>query len=225
MMLHKKISRFALFLCCVMLAASTSASANVPSRMPSYQAIPNTADAGTATMMASSSALSVPGLPQTSDVNGVVSQAYVLGVGDKIKLTVFGEGDLSGDYEVGSTGIIALPLIGDVQAAGQPLRTFEASVRDRLAQGYLRDPRVSAQVVNYRPFFILGEVSKPGSYPYVNGMSVLNAVALAGGYTYRADRKEIKLTRANDPAKGEVVAPETAIVMPGDIIRVPERFF
>lgn len=158
-------------------------------------------------------------LPQAS----ASSQEYVLGVGDKIRLTVFGETDLSGDYEVGSTGLVALPLIGDIHAAGQPLRVFEQFVRAKLAQGYLRDPRVSAQVVNYRPFFILGEVAKPGSYPYVNGMTILNAVALAGGYTYRADKSGVTVTRGGNG--GENKAEETATVQPGDIIRVPERFF
>ncbi len=153
------------------------------------------------------------------------SQEYVLGTGDRIKLTVYGEADLSGEYEVGSTGIVALPLIGDVRARGQPLRVFEQAVRKKLAEGYLHDPRVSAQVVNYRPFFILGEVSKPGSYPYVNGMTVINAVALAGGYTYRADKSGATISHANDPEKKDSPALEEAVVAPGDIIRVPERFF
>lgn len=150
---------------------------------------------------------------------------YVLGVGDNIKLTVYGETDLSGEYEVNSTGYVALPLIGNVEAAQRTIRDFEEAVRSKLAEGYLHDPRVSVQVSNYRPFFILGEVSKPGSYPYVNGMNVLNAVALAGGYTYRADSSDIVIVHANDSAKKENPASENASVMPGDIIRVPERFF
>ena len=152
-------------------------------------------------------------------------QEYVLGVSDRIKLTVYGEADLSGEYEVSSTGVIALPLIGDVPAAGQPVRAFEKAVRAKLSQGYLKDPRVSAQVVNYRPFFILGEVAKPGSYPYVNGMTIVNAVALAGGYTYRADKEDIMIKRANDQTKQEVSVREEGSVMPGDVIRVPQRFF
>lgn len=163
--------------------------------------------------------------PSAALASGGSSQAYVLGTGDRVRLTVFGEADLSGEYEVGSTGFISLPLIGDVKAAGQPLREFEQAVRQKLSEGYLRDPRVSAQVVNYRPFFILGEVAKPGSYPYVNGMTILNAVALAGGYTYRADKSGVTLTRGSDPEKKAVEVPEESTVMPGDIIRVPERFF
>ena len=151
-------------------------------------------------------------------------QEYVLGIGDKIKLTVYGEADISGEYEISSTGIVALPLIGDVPAANMSASAFEKLVRDKLAEGYLNDPRVNVQVTNYRPFFILGEVAKPGSYPYVNGMTVVNAVALAGGYTYRADKGDMTVTRASDP-HNEADVEETEAVSPGDIIRVPERFF
>lgn len=156
---------------------------------------------------------------------GPAVEEYVLGVGDRFRMTVYGEEDLSGDYEVSSTGIASLPLIGNVQAAGQTIRAFEQAVRAKLAEGYLHDPRVSIQVSNYRPFFILGEVSKPGGYPYVNGMTVLNAVALAGGYTYRADKSGVVIVHANDPNKTEQPVGEEAAVKPGDIIRIPERFF
>ncbi len=163
------------------------------------------------------------GLVVLADPSSV--KEYVLGVGDRLRLTVYGEDDLSGDYEVNSTGVVALPLIGNIQAAQLTVRAFEDTVRTKLASGYLRDPRVSVQVSNYRPFFILGEVAKPGSYPYVNGMNVLNAVAMAGGYTYRADKGDIVIVHANDPSKKEVKAREDAPVMPGDVVRVPERFF
>lgn len=153
------------------------------------------------------------------------NREYVLGIGDRVRLTVYGEDDLGGEYEVGSTGFIALPLIGDITAANKTVRAFEQAVATKLKEGYLHDPRVSAQVINYRPFFILGEVGKPGSYPYVNGMTVLNAVALAGGYTYRGDKSGVTIVHPNDPAKKENPATEDAVVMPGDIIRVPERFF
>ncbi|MDD3288754.1 MAG: polysaccharide export protein [Alphaproteobacteria bacterium] len=193
-------------LCLLAVTPSAFAGTNVPA-VPSVSSAP-----------APAPSIPVP-VPQLS------SGEYVLGVGDRIKLTVYGEDDLSGEYEIGSTGVAALPLIGDITAAGQTLRDFEKAVRVKLAEGYLHDPRVSAQVANYRPFFILGEVSKPGSYPYVNGMTVLNAVALAGGYTYRGDKSGVVITHANDPEKKEQRATEDAVVMPGDIIRVPERFF
>ncbi|MFA6279332.1 MAG: polysaccharide biosynthesis/export family protein [Bdellovibrionales bacterium] len=201
------------FSCAVLLFHLTS----------SWAALPVTAPKSAALRVQVASAADGDAQAVVSGNSG--SQEYVLGTGDRIKLTVYGEADLSGEYEVGSTGIVAMPLIGDVRAAGQPIRSFEQAVRKKLAEGYLHDPRVSAQVINYRPFFILGEVSKPGSYPYVNGMTVINAVALAGGYTYRADKSGATISHANDPEKKDSPALEEAIVAPGDIIRVPERFF
>lgn len=167
----------------------------------------------------------VPAIPASPQAAGAAAEEYVLGPGDEIKMTVYGEDDLSGQYVVGSTGVVALPLIGNIDAAKLTIRQLEDAVRAKLAVGYLKDPRVSIQVLNYRPFFILGEVAKPGSYPYVNAMTVLNAAALAGGYTYRADRNDIRITRADDPTKTEKDVGEDEPVKPGDIIRVPERFF
>lgn len=150
---------------------------------------------------------------------------YILGAGDEISMKVYGEDDLSGQYLIGSTGVMTLPLIGNVQAAGLTIHALEDAVREKLSKGYLKDPHVGIQVVNYRPFFILGEVMKPGSYPYVNGMRVLTAIAIGGGYTYRADKGDIRIVHVNDPKKEEQDAKETDIVMPGDVVRVPERFF
>ncbi|MBV8061244.1 MAG: polysaccharide export protein [Alphaproteobacteria bacterium] len=149
---------------------------------------------------------------------------YQLGVGDKVHVTVFNEPDLSGDFEVSSTGVISMPLIGQVQVAQNTISQVQALITEKLSDGYMRNPKVSLEVLNYRPFFILGEVMKPGSYNYVNGMSVVNAVALAGGYTYRADKGDITLKHNGTDAKAEKVD-ETATVNPGDVINVPERFF
>ncbi len=153
------------------------------------------------------------------------SQEYVLEPGDHIHLTVYDEEDLSGDYIVADTGFVALPLIGNIMAARTTTHQLEAAIRLKLQNGYLHDPKVSIQLLNYRPFFIIGEVAKPGSYPYVDGMNVLNAVALAGGYTYRASTGGIRIIHASDPAKKEQNVEETAPVKPGDIIKVPERLF
>ena len=152
------------------------------------------------------------------------SKDYVLGVGERLRVTVFNEPDLSGEFEVSSTGTVSLPLIGEVQAAHNTLGTLQGLIATRLADGYVRTPHVNVEVLNYRPFFILGEVMKPGSYTYANGMSVVNAVALAGGYTYRADRDGVTLKHGESGSKEEGVN-ETAPVVPGDIINVPERFF
>jgi polysaccharide export outer membrane protein len=152
------------------------------------------------------------------------SNDYVLGVGDKLKIVTFGEADLSGDFEVSSTGHIAMPLIGEVQAAGHTVSEVQSTITSKLSQGFMRNPHISIEVLGYRPFFIVGEVMKPGSYNYVNGMSVINAVAMAGGYTYRADKDDIKLKHNDGDTKEEKVT-ETAIVHPGDVISVAERFF
>jgi len=147
-----------------------------------------------------------------------------LGPGDKIRLTVFGEDDLSGEFDIDNTGSLALPLVGEVQARGLTPRQLEKRITEVLSNGYLVNPRVSVEVLNFRPFFILGEVNKPGSYPYVNNLTVINAVATAGGYTPRAKKGEVKMHRANGPDK-EVWVKEDAKVYPGDVIRVEERFF
>jgi protein involved in polysaccharide export with SLBB domain len=110
-----------------------------------------------------------------------------------------------------------------MQAKGSTPRQLEKKLAQQLSQGYLLDPKVSVEVLNYRPFYILGEVKTPGSYPYVNGMNVLNAVALAGGYTYRAKTDGALLQRARE-AEQKKVAPDAA-VYPGDTIKIEERYF
>ena len=108
---------------------------------------------------------------------------------------------------------------------GQNLTGAARLIEEKLADGYLINPRVSIEVMNYRPFYILGEVKDPGSYPFVNGMTVLNAVALASGFTYRAAKSKVEITRRVDGAEQIFRAEDTTLVLPGDIIRVPERFF
>lgn len=148
---------------------------------------------------------------------------YTLGVGDRLRVVVYGEENLSGEYEVGAEGTINLPLIGEIRAADSSISQLEDSVEAMLAAGYLKSPNVSIEVLNYRPFYILGEVNAPGSYPYVNGMTVLNAVALAGGFTYRADEDDIMLSRSSNGTEVEVRV-DTPL-LPGDILTVEERFF
>lgn len=152
------------------------------------------------------------------------TEGYRLGTGDKVRVTVYGEADLSGEFEVDGAGFVRLPLIGQVTAAGRSVHEFEGDVAVKLSDGYLKSPRVSAEIVNYRPFFILGEVNKPGEYPYVNGMNVVTAVALAGGFTYRADEDDVYIRRGGQAEK-EFTADERTQVLPGDIVRVTERFF
>src|SRR5262249_23762638 len=141
-----------------------------------------------------------------------------------LKVTVFGEEDASGEYEIDSTGAISVRLIGRVVVKGMTASEVEQTLVDHYrSRGFFRNPRISIELVNLRPFFILGEVEKRGSYPYVNGLTVAQAVAIAGGYTYRASRTRITIQRQGTGK--EEPATEDAPVFPGDIVRVPERFF
>ena len=151
--------------------------------------------------------------------------AYRLDTGDKVKVIVYGEDDLSGEFDVDGSGNVRLPLIGQVHAAGLTLKDFESAVEAKLAAGYLVNPKVSAEVTNYRPFTILGEVNKPGEYPYENGMTVLNAVALGGGYTYRADKDSVYIRRKGSQTEVRLPADDRTSVYPGDTVRVDERIF
>lgn len=151
--------------------------------------------------------------------------AYRLGSGDKIRMTVFNEKDLSGDYDVDDQGRVSLPLIGSVSVSGKTVSEAETIITQQYGANYLVNPRVSIEVLNYRPFFILGEVKNPGSYPYVAGMTVLNAVALAGGYTPRADKSDISARHSGSGSNAAAAIHEDDAVLPGDVITVHERFF
>ncbi len=148
---------------------------------------------------------------------------YVLGSGDRVRIVVFGQDDLSGEFKIDGTGNISLPLIQGVKAAGLTLRQLEQTITNKLKPDFLKNPRVNVEVLNYRPFYIIGQVKSPGSYPYVAGMTVVNAIALAGGYTYRARERKVLITRARDGKQRP--ANHSTQVLPGDVIEVPERFF
>lgn len=160
-----------------------------------------------------------------STAGAVERPAYKLGTGDKLRVTVYNEKSLSGDYEVSDQGSIAMPLIGQVDVAGMSVDDAEALITKKYGDRYLVNPRISIEVLNYRPFFILGEVKNPGSYPYVSGMNVLNAVSLAGGFTPRADESDIVVKRTSDPSGREQQVTEDTPVLPGDILRVRKRMF
>lgn len=153
------------------------------------------------------------------------SPIYRLDSGDRIRVTVFGHDDLSGEYEVGSAGGVSFPLVGEIQVKGKSLREAEELFAEALRPDYLKNPRVAVEVLNYRPFYIIGEVQSPGSYPYVNGMRVVNAIALAGGFSYRADEDDLYITRGDDPTSTRIEANQNTLVYPGDVIEVTERFF
>lgn len=147
---------------------------------------------------------------------------YRLGAGDQVKVTVFGEDDLSGTYGIDGEGRLALPLIGPVVVSDLSAAEAEVAIAARYADGYLKAPKVAVEVLDMRPFYILGEVQRPGAYPYASGLAVMGAVAMAGGYTYRADEDEVEVTRG-DTAPLDL--PPDAAIQPGDVIRVGQRFF
>jgi polysaccharide export outer membrane protein len=146
-----------------------------------------------------------------------------LGPGDKLQITVFEEPALSGEYPVGDSGAIAVPLIGLVMAQDRTLAELEAALVERVDERVVRAPNVTVHVSAYRPFFILGEVANPGSYPYVPNMSVVTAVAIAGGFTFRANREAVSVTRQTGDRAREGRAGLPARVLPGDVIYVFER--
>ena len=151
--------------------------------------------------------------------------SYKLGPGDALRVTVFRHEDLSGEYSLDGEGNFAMPLVGEIRGGGRTARQLENEVELALKSGgYLIEPQVSIEVLNYRPFYIIGEVNNPGSFEYVNGMTVINAVALAGGFTYRADQDDIVISRGGSSGPEMQAAPDTK-VLPGDIIEVQERFF
>ncbi|HOZ26437.1 MAG TPA: polysaccharide biosynthesis/export family protein [Hyphomonadaceae bacterium] len=168
-----------------------------------------------------------PSLPQGNGAYSVeTGHEYKLGPGDKIRVTVFGEDALSGEFLVANNGSVSLPLVGQVRAGGSTLTNFETAIQEQLtASGMVRSPKVSADMVEYRPYYILGEVNKPGQYTYSIGLTVTKAVATAGGFTYRADNKIVYVTR--EGAQNEAPVPVTAAtwIGPGDTLRIGERMF
>ena len=158
-------------------------------------------------------------------LNDELADTYPLGAGDQIRVTVFNEPTLSGDFFVSGDGDLSLPLVGNVPAGNKTTKDVAAAYARLLADGYIRDPRVSAEVITYRPFFILGEVVKAGQYPYVTGMTALNAVATANGFTPRAKKSKVFIRRRGEEAELEYVLTPNLRIMPGDTIRVGERYF
>jgi protein involved in polysaccharide export with SLBB domain len=155
----------------------------------------------------------------------VTDSGYTLGSGDKVLVIVFGEPGLSGEFFVSSTGKVSFPLIGDVPAATLTVQAFQQELENGLRQGYLKEPRVSVEVLTYRPYYILGEVNKPGEYPYASGLTVMNAVATAGGFTYRAQTKKVFLRKNNETSERAYPLNAEVKVSPGDTIRIAERLF
>ena len=167
----------------------------------------------------------IGGSPEALQQSAAATQAYRLSAGDKVHVAVFNEDNLSGDYTVGADGKITLPLAGGVQAAGLTVPQLQQSVAATLKNGFVQDPNVTVTASDLRPYYILGEVNKPGKYGYSPDLTVLNAVATAEGFTYRADMSAIYIRHASEPAEKEVELTSTTAVLPGDTIRVTQRYF
>jgi polysaccharide export outer membrane protein len=150
---------------------------------------------------------------------------YVLGPNDRIRLKVYGEPDIAGEYEIDSNGQVSIPLAGHIKAAGLTTKQLERSIASALAKGIVRDPRVNVEIALYRPYYILGEVKKGGEYPYRLGLTVMDAVASAGGFTYRANENKVFLRRSGAGAEEVYALDAPILVFPGDNIRIPERYF
>jgi polysaccharide export outer membrane protein len=149
----------------------------------------------------------------------------LLDSGDKLRIVVFGQDGLSNSYVVDAAGNVTMPLIGAVAARGTSTSELARSVGARLRNGFIREPHVAIEIENYRPFFILGEVTYPGQYPYVPNMTVETAVAIAGGFTPRAYRWDVKVARNQGGQTYRMSVPLTYALRPGDTLTIDERWF
>ncbi|MCA8891836.1 MAG: polysaccharide export protein [Hyphomonas sp.] len=186
------------------------------------------ASLGSLLLLVAACETAIPAGPSTSAEQVVQQQAvsaYTLGNGDQLRITVFGQPDLSGQFEVDGTGSISMPLIGQVEALGLTTPQLEDRIVEKLEGDYVLNPRVSAEVINYRPYYILGEVNRPGEYPYNSGLTVVNAVAAAGGWTYRAKKNVVYIKSVDSNQEQAIELTTSTVVSPGDTIRIGERRF
>ena len=154
------------------------------------------------------------------------SDTYLLSPGDKLKVTVFNEPDLTGEFQIDQSGNIAFPLVGTIAAAGFSVTEFQNQLLRRLRNGYVRNARVSIEVASYRPFNVFGEVKNAGQYPYRPGLTVQDAIAMAGGFTYRANSRTAYVRRANANTETAVqLSGPRVSILPGDDVRIAERYF
>lgn len=184
---------------------------------------PASAQAQTTPAQTQTQGQTAPARAQTNDPSDM--SQYRLGSADEIKIAVFGEPQLSGNFIVDGQGFISLALIGELQVKDMTLREVQRLIETKLKDGYLRDPQVSAEMVRGRPYYVLGEVNRPGQYDFTSGLTVMNAIATAGDFTYRADKRRVFIKSADSDAEREVRLTVSTPVRPGDTIRIRERFF
>jgi protein involved in polysaccharide export with SLBB domain len=185
-----------------------------------------------ATSLAIASGCATDGFPPPSAQSYSAGQSgeppgeFRLGSGDKVRLKVFGADQISGEYEVDLSGGLAVPLAGTIPAIGlTPLELGDRVAAKLREQRMVDNPRVSVEVISTRPFYILGEVEKPGEYPFHAGLNIINAVAIAGGFRYRADQSYVLVRHGGKDEEIRIPFALAAPILPGDIIRVPARHF
>src|SRR5262245_38845492 len=161
-----------------------------------------------------------PLLPVTAEAPG-----YRLDTGDTLRVIVYNEQSLSADFAVGDDGTLSIPTLGPIPARGLTVQQVRQEIFDGLNAGIIVDPGLSVQLVQYRPFFIVGEVIRPGQYNYVPGLNVLGAVAVAGGFTIRANTREVTIVRTQGGQAGEWSAAPVVDLRPGDVVVIREQFF
>lgn len=164
-------------------------------------------------------------LPTEESLSAAVQRGYKLSTDDVVNIRVYNEEQLTGNYRVDAVGRILMPLIGEVDAMSKTVSELAQEIESELRDGYLKRPSVAAEIVEFRPFYLLGEVRSPGYYPYSYGLNVIKAVAVAGGYTYRANQKTVMIKRDFNGIQKIIEAHADTVVYPGDIITVKERFF
>jgi len=150
---------------------------------------------------------------------------YPLRSNDQLRIRVYNEPELSGDYQIDGGGFVSVPLAGQVKAAGLTTGQLERAITSKLVKGLIRDPRVAVQILSYGPFYVHGEVKRAGEYPYRPGQTVMDAIASAGGFTYRANENKVYVRRAGTNIEDVYPADASIPVYPGDNVRVPERLF
>ena len=163
--------------------------------------------------------------PYGADMRASIDAPYRLSSGDRLRVIVFGQENLTNSFNVDGAGNVAMPLIGSVHVQNLTTAEVATTLEARLRGGYLREPKVSVEVEAFRPFFVLGEVGSSGQYPFVNGMTAQTAIAIAGGFSPRGDQSGIDLTRTIDGRATTASVPMTFPIRPGDTVTVRERFF
>lgn len=168
------------------------------------------------------------GIATSADVEALAATAsapHRFQGGEKIKIIVFNEPSLSGDYDIDPNGMVSLPLAGTVRAVGLTQAQFEKELAQKFRSDYLRNPKVTVAILQFRPIYIVGEVEKQGEYPFKPGLNVLTAMAAAGGGTYRANRDNVMIQHFGETGMRQYPQRGSTVILPGDLIRVPERYF